>query len=292
MTRRVAVILNPAAGGGRSGARFGAFLPALEALGEVVVCRTEAPGHAIELTREVDATDVVAVDGDGTLHEVVNGLMAREERPALGLLPLGTGNSFGRDLGLTTPERCLAAIRLARTRAVDVVRAEHAAGVLHSINLVSIGFSAEAGALTNRRFKSLGAAGYICAVLITLARLKHPTFRVRLDGGPWDARPCALLSFSNSQYTGGDMRMAPAADPTDGRVDVIRVGALSRPRFLATFPKIFAGTHVSAADIEATTARAVELDLATAVDVMIDGEVVALRLTRLEVLPGAVEVLA
>lgn len=88
------------------------------------------------------------------------------------------------------------------------------------------------------------------------------------------------------------MRMAPAADPTDGRVDVIRVGALSRPRFLATFPKIFAGTHVAAPGIEATTAATVDLDLPEPVDVMVDGEVVRLRLRRLVVEPGAVEVLA
>ncbi len=292
MSRRIAVILNPAAGGGRAPRRFEALRGRLEALGHVSVLCTHDPGHAAALAREADATDVISVGGDGTLHEVVTGLMGRDDRPRLGLLPLGTGNSFGRDLDLTTPDRCLDAIARGETRAVDVVRAEHDDGVLYSINLFSIGFTAEAGELTNRRFKGLGAAGYILAVLITLARLKHPSFRVRLDDGEWDARPCALLSFSNSQYTGGDMRMAPAADPTDGRVDVIRVGALGRPRFLATFPKIFAGTHVSAPHIEATTAQAVELDLASPVDVMIDGEVVRVRPTRLEVLPGAVEVLA
>jgi YegS/Rv2252/BmrU family lipid kinase len=292
MKRTLAVIVNPAAGGGRAERRYAAVHHRLEALGEVQLLRTEGPGHAIELARAAEATDIISVGGDGTLHEVVTGLMGREDRPRLGLLPLGTGNSFGRELDLTTMDQCLDAIAAGTTRAVDVVRAEHDDGVLYSINLFSVGFTAEAGELTNRRFKSLGAAGYILAVLITLARLKHPVFRVKLDDGPWDERRCALLSFSNSQYTGGDMRMAPAADPTDGRVDVIRVGALGRPRFLATFPKIFAGTHVHAPQIEATTARVVELDLEEPVDVMLDGEVVRVRPTRLEVLPGAVEVLA
>ena len=86
--------------------------------------------------------------------------------------------------------------------------------------------------------------------------------------------------------------MAPAADPTDGRVDVIRVGPLKRGRFLRTFPRIFKGTHVDQPDIEASTARRVELEMGQPVSVMIDGEVCMAQLERLEVLPGAIEVLA
>ncbi len=290
--RRICVILNPTAGGGRVLRRFEALRARLERVGPVRVLRTTAPGHAVDLAARADATDVVAVGGDGTLHEVVNGTMQREERPRIGILPLGTGNSFGRDLGLTTPDGCLDAIARGETRAVDVVKAQHLDGVIYSINIFSLGFSAEAGRLTNRRFKSLGAVGYIASVLVTLVRLHHPTFRMRSDGGVWDDRPAALLSFCNSQYTGGAMHMAPAADVGDGRLDVIRVGPLSRPAFLATFPKLFRGTHVRAPGIEASTAAIVDLDLPRAVDVMIDGEIVHIQPRRLEVLPGAVEVLA
>jgi diacylglycerol kinase (ATP) len=193
---------------------------------------------------------------------------------------------------VTDVASALAALRSGRRRRVDVIRLDHDDGCLHYVNLCSLGFSAAAGELTNRRFKGLGAAGYIAAVLVTLARLEHPVFPIRLDDGDWDRRPTALVSFSNSGFTAGTMNMAPGADPSDGLVDVIRVGALSRPRFLATFPKIFAGTHTSAPGIAHDKAARIALDLPGPVDCMIDGEIVRCRPTAITVLPGAVEVLA
>jgi diacylglycerol kinase (ATP) len=300
MSAETLFIVNGAAGGGACGRRAPRVLAGLgEALGPSRQAWTEGPGHARDLVREAWAAGVrtfVAVGGDGTAFEIVDGLFplppveGRDDRPTLGFLPLGTGNSFVRDFDITGPDAAIAALRAGRSRPVDVVRATHADGVFHFINLCSVGFSADAGELTNRRFKRLGATGYVAAVLVTLARLQHPTFPIRLDGGAWDRRPAALLSFSNSGFTAGTMNMAPGADPADGRLDVIRVGALSRPRFLATFPRIFRGTHTAAPDIEHALATTVELDLPEPVPCMVDGEILEARLQRLEVLPGALEV--
>lgn len=288
------VIVNGAAGGGRCAERVHPYLAQLSAAGPTEVCWTEGPGDATEFARRATSADrVVAVGGDGTLFEVVNGLFPRGARgPALGVLPLGTGNSFARDFGVHEPEPALQALLADRRRPVDVVRARHADGELFFVNLLSVGFTADAGALTNRRFKGFGAGGYVLAVLASLLRLRHPSFPMALDGGPRDARPCTLLSFSNSRYTGGDMMMAPLADPTDGKVDVVRVGPMSRRRFLGCFPRIFRGTHGELAEVELGTARHVGFDLDGPVDVMVDGEVLRLRLDEIEVLPGAVEVVA
>jgi len=291
-------ILNPAAGGGAAGRRVDRVLPDLRAIfPDLEVVRTAGPGDATALAREGWRRGVrtfVIIGGDGTAFEALNGLFPcdDEARPALAYLPLGTGNSFVRDFGITDPASALAAMRSGARRRVDVIRLEHAEGSLHYVNLCSLGFSAEAGELTNRRFKALGSAGYVAAVLVTLARLSYPALPISLDGGAWDHRPAALLSFSNSGFTAGSMNMAPGADPSDGLIDVIRVGALSRPRFLATFPKIFAGTHTAAPDIEHARAAAVRFDLNTAIDCMIDGEIVHCRPYSLTVLPGAIEVLA
>jgi len=237
----------------------------------------------------------LSVGCDGTAFEVLSGLFPRatdDDRPTLGYLPLGTGNSFVRDFDITDPAGAIAALESQQRRRVDVVRAEHDDGVFHFVNLCSVGFTAEAGDLTNRRFKALGAGGSIAATLVTLARLKHPVFPVRLDDdGEWDTRPCALLSFSNSGFTGGTMNMAPGADPCDGQVDVIRVGELGRAKFLATFPKIFAGTHTAAPNIEQRLASTIELNLDGPVDCMVDGEILHVRLTKLTVLHHALEVL-
>jgi YegS/Rv2252/BmrU family lipid kinase len=265
---------------------------------ELDVRRTTAPGDAAGIAREAyaaGARDFLAVGGDGTCFETLNGLFPLPDdgaRPRVATLPLGTGNSFLRDYGILDAAGAAAALLEDRRRAVDLVRCVHADGELVYLNLIGIGFAARAGAMTNRRFKRFGANGYILAVLGCLVRMRYPVFRVRVDGGAEDARPCSMLSFCNSRFTGGDMMMAPAADPADGLLDVIRIGRLRRIRFLRTFPKIFKGTHVNIPEVECTRVRRVEFLGEERIDVMVDGEILSLVLRSLEVLPGAVEVVA
>jgi len=291
---RAHLIVNGAAGGGRCGQRAQSFVDRLQDRGVFAECSyTAAPGDATRIAERTDADVVVAVGGDGTLFEVVNGLFSRSGgRPALAALPLGTGNSFVRDFGLHDPEAALDALSLGRRRVCDVVRARHRDGELYYVNLLSIGFTARAGALTNRRFKPLGTGGYVLAVLASLLRLEHPTYSLRIDGGDLDARACTLWSFSNSRFTGGDMMMAPDADVSDGLVDCVRIGPLGRRRFLGAFPKIFKGTHAELAEIDITQAGRVDFELDGEVDVMVDGEILRLQLHSLEVLPGALEFIA
>ena len=296
----IVAIVNPAAGGGRCGKRAGAALERLRRAGlDLDVRTTDDAGHATEIARaayQEGSRRFLSVGGDGTTFEVVNGIFPRPEghegKVTLGILPLGTGNSFLRDFQITSAEHALCALERGSSRPVDVVRTEHGDGLIHFINLLSVGFSAKAGALTNERFKALGPAGYVLAVFSCVARLQHPVFPVRLDGGAVDDRPCVLLSFSNSRFTGGTMMMAPHACPTDGAVDVIRVGRFGKLGLLRTFPRIFRGTHVDDARVEESRAKVVELGDVGQTDVMVDGEVMRLRLRRLEVLPGALEVIA
>ncbi|MEZ4240334.1 MAG: diacylglycerol kinase family protein [Myxococcota bacterium] len=292
---RIVAILNPKAGGGRGCKRAEALLAELEG---VVVQRTEAPEHATALAREAargGARIVVAAGGDGTLFEVVNGLLTAElgdALPRLGILAVGTGNSFVRDLHLEDPAAGIAAIRENLRRRVDAIRIEHEGGVLYAINLVSLGFSADAGDLTNRRFKRLGAVGYVAAVLVSVARLHHHAFPYLRDRDPLDGRPVTLLSVCNSQYTGGAMRMAPGADVSDGELEVVRVGEMGRRRFLQSFPKIFAGTHLELREVDIHRAKRVAFEGLPALPVMIDGEIRTLALRAVEVLPRALEVAA
>jgi diacylglycerol kinase (ATP) len=283
------VIINPAAHGGRAARRAG---PLLGTIGPHTVVHTEGPGHAAVLATTATAQRVIAVGGDGTVHEVVQGLMRRASPAALGILPLGTGNSFVRDLGISQPTEAAAAIAADRRRAVDVVQVTCADRTLWSINLFSLGFTAEAGELTNRRFKALGAAGYVAAVVVSVARLHHPRVPYALDEGPLDDRPLTFVSFSNSRYTGGAMKMAPDADPSDGWVDVIRVGALGRGRLLTAFPRIFSGTHVAMPEVEHRRAHRATFALDGPRDLMVDGEVIRAWPHQLTVLPGALQVLA
>ncbi len=284
--------MNGAAGGGRAAQRLA---PLLDRFGEgsLDVRPTSGPGHAVALAREAAGADaVVAVGGDGTVHEVVQGLLALAERPPLGIVPVGTGNSFVRDLGLRDPEKAVAAVARGATREVDVLRVTHADGVVYSLNLVSVGFAAAAGATTNAKYKGWGTGGYVFAVLETLYGLRPMAAPYRLDEGAFDSRPFVLLSFCNSTSTGGDMAMAPSADPSDGEVDVVRIAPMNRRRFLTSFPRIFRGTHGALPEVAFQRARHVAFAPIGPVDVMIDGEILRLAMSSLEVVPKALRVFA
>jgi len=292
-------IINPAAGGGRCGKLAARTLKRLRTYGLTVeVVETHEPGDATRIARERYAQGFrhfLAGGGDGTSYEIVNGLFPRDaaaERVSVGFLPLGTGNSFLRDFAHNGAEYAIEAIATGRTRACDVIRLKHRDGVLHYINLMSAGFTAEAGELTNRRFKGLGEAGYLAATLLSWLRLHFPVFPFRLDGAAeLDQRPCTYLTFSNSRFTGGKLMIAPFADTADGLIEVTRVGPIGRWDFALTFPKIFSGAHMLHPLISRVAARRVDFHLSDAVNLMIDGEIVRCQPQTLEVLPLALDVM-
>jgi diacylglycerol kinase (ATP) len=292
-------IINPAAGGGRCGKLAAETLERLRSYGLAVeVVETRQPGDATRIARESYAQGFrrfLVGGGDGTSYEIVNGLFPRDsgaERVSLGFLPLGTGNSFLRDFAETGAAYAIESIAAGRARGCDVIRLKHRDGFLHYINLMSVGFTAEAGELTNRRFKHLGEAGYLAATLLTWLRLHFPVFPLRLDGtAALDQRPCTYLTFSNSRFTGGKLMIAPFADTADGLIEVTRVGPIGRWDFALTFPKIFSGAHMQHPLISRVAARRVDFQLADAVNLMIDGEIVRCQPQMLEVLPLALDVM-
>lgn len=296
-------IVNPAAGGGRSGKRAPSALARLRDRGLRIDARyTEKPRDAVDLAkRELDrgVRRFLCVGGDGTTHEVLNGALAElgarhdSERVTIAMLPLGTGNSFLRDFGITSAEEATRRIERGHTRAVDALRVVHRDGELYAFNLLGLGFAARAGALTNRRYKPLGTAGYIAAVVQSTVELAIDSYPFSTDRAERDARPSILLSFSNSRATGGGMQMAPRAETDDGELDVIRIGPMPRGRFLSQFPSIFAGTHVEKDGVEQSRAKLVTFDLGgETVDCMVDGEIIPLALQRIEVVPRAFDVVA
>lgn len=297
--KRYLAIVNPAAGGGRCGKLASETLGQIRAGGVAVkVAETRRAGDATALAREGyerGFRHFIAVGGDGTSFEIVNGLFPREnqtDRVALGFLPLGTGNSFLRDFAEQGLPHAIEAIIKQKNRPCDVLCLKHGGGLLHYINLVSFGFTAEAGTLTNSRFKPLGEVGYLLATLICWMKLHYPTFPLRVDdASEIDHRPCTYLTFSNSRYTGGKFMIAPFANTADGLIELTRVGTLKRLDFARTFPKIFSGTHMSHPLISHVGAHRVDFHLSQPIDVMIDGEVVACLPESIVVLPQALDVM-
>lgn len=294
----IPLIVNPTAGGGRCGALADGVAQRLAEAGRPVeVLRTRGPAHASDLARQVWAAGhrtLLCAGGDGTTFEVVDGLFPLEgdEVPTLGILPLGTGNSFLKDFDLDDADKAIAAVVQGTTRPVDIVRATTTDRVFHYVNLLSVGFTSAVGETMNRRFKRLGPAGYAVATVVETVRLKARPFPHRLDGGDLDTAAYDFLSFSNSRCTGGDMQMAPAADVADGRVDVVRIGDLGRIGLLTAFPKIYAGTHLELPKNSHATAARVDFELAGPEALMVDGEVFEGQLLSLEVQPSAMQVFA
>ena len=291
-------IVNPAAGGGRSAKLAGPALAGLREKGlKIDVVASTGPGHAVELAREAYEQGYrrfIAVGGDGTAHEIINGVYERargKERIALGFLPLGTGNSFLRDFTKEGANASLQALIEGRTRAVDLVRLTHAKGEVYSFNLLSLGFTADVGALTNRYFKPFGYLGYLLGVFVRVVQLRRRAFRLRCDGDKdWDESRCLFLTFNNSKFTGGTMLIAPQADPTDGLIEFVRWGPIGRLGLLRMLPKLYDGTHIAHPLASRRSVRNVEFGLKVPVDVLIDGEIAALECMSLNVVPSAVDI--
>ena len=132
--------------------------------------------------------------------------------PTLGFLPLGTGNSFLRDFSDQGVEYAIESLIAGRARKCDVLRLRHKQGVLHYINLLSVGFTADVATLRSRSFSGWGEAGYQTSIFICLARFRRRPFPLSVDGeGNVDRRPCLFLTFNNSKFTGGTMMIAPDA---------------------------------------------------------------------------------
>ena len=298
MSKAYLAVVNPAAGFGRCGLMFGPVLERLRQAGlEVDVVETSRAGHGVEIARKAYRDGYrrfLAVGGDGTSFEIVNGLFPEAlegEKPSLGFLPLGTGNSFLRDFSADGVNYAVESILQSRERPCDVIRLRHSDGDLYYINILSFGFVADVCTLANRRFKRLGEAGYFLAVVLCLARFQQRVISLRLDGSPEVIRlRTALLIFNNSKFTGGKMMLAPNADTCDGKLEIVRWSA-GRIEFLRNFAKVYDGSHITHPKIWHGPASQVEFQFDEPIDIMVDGEVLTLHCRSLEVLPSALNVI-
>jgi diacylglycerol kinase (ATP) len=307
-------IINPAAGGGRCGKRVGAALDQLRAAGVVLeTVETRDTSEASKIAREAylqGRRKFLAIGGDGTAYEVVNGLfpaaLQQDANPSadnistLGLLPLGTGNSFLRDFqdlpsGESGIEHAMRALSEKRSRPCDVLRLTHETGTIYYTNALSMGFAGDVAMLRHRRFQSLGQFGYLLAIFVCLAKLNRRPIPVRFaidseSQGDFDRRPCLFLTFNNSKFTGGTMMIAPDAITDDGLIEYVRWGPIGRFELIRNLPTLYDGTHTSHHLAEHHAVRRVEFQLDSPIDVVVDGEVLSLNCKFIDVLPSALRV--
>ncbi|MGE5741124.1 MAG: diacylglycerol/lipid kinase family protein, partial [Candidatus Aminicenantes bacterium RBG_16_66_30] len=252
------LVVNPAAGHGRGRKVFERLEPRLRAAIQGLEVRfSDYAGHTVEIGREAAGAGydrLLCLGGDGTPYELLNGLYAGgrpSRRPEIGQIPAGTGNSFLRDFDITTPEEALDAISAGRRRKVDLVEFSYREGrpdgpIVRrlSLNIIGVGLIADILRLTNERLKFLGAAGYSLAVLVRLIRGMSNQITVVADGRTLDVANSALV-VSNSKFTGGKMKIAPPANTSDGRADIILFNGVNRREIVAIFAGVFSGRHLA-----------------------------------------------
>ncbi len=268
----VHVLLNPASGDGRARRRWRELEPAArEVFPDLEVHESNARGDLRRIASALRHHDglVVAAGGDGTSHEVLNGLL--EAGPAaatMGWIPVGSGNDLARTMGI--PRRGLAPIhgyRTYRTVTIDVGRLAYRDqdGQPRSLwfgNSFTLGVSADVLEIVVREGKRLGGpANYFLGALRAIARHQPIEARLTVDGAAIDPGPCRLISVTNGPTFGSGMRIAPAARVDDGRLDLLWLSGASRIETLAIFPRIYWGGHLGHPTV--TTRSIAQLDIQT-----------------------------
>ncbi len=232
-------------------------------------------GDSITLASKLSLEDfdgILAVGGDGTLFEVINGVLKNNHEIdiPIGQIPVGTGNSFIKDLNVTDFEKSLQTIISGRTKEIDLGEFSYTKGKHFFINLLGTGFVSNV-AYRAKKYKMLGSLSYIFGVLEEVIFLKSTKIELNIDGKIIE-RDAVFTEICNSRYTGGDMLMAPDAKIDDGLLDVIILNKVSRRKLLSLFPLLFRGAHIEDNSIEVFKGKNISLKSDSVLSLTPDGE--------------------
>jgi len=294
VARRVCLIVNPSAGGGRAARALPPVEAAFARTG--LACRTVKTrdlSHARTVAGEAAGAGetTVTLGGDGLTGAVAHELR-RHPDAVLGLLPGGRGNDLARVLGLPPePVAACEVIAHGHERAIDLGEVQEPAGAARTfIGIASVGFDSVANEIANRAPSRLGNLVYAYGALRALATWRPATFDLELDG-----RPESFTGFSvaaaNSKAYGGGMYLAPDAELDDGLLDVVISRHASRRRFLATLPKVFRGEHIHEPTIEVKRCAELRVSADRPFAMYADGDPIGDLPVTVRACPGALRVL-
>ena len=308
MPAKTLVIVNPHSAGGATGRRF----PELELLlrstiGDLEVQRTLGQRDAERIAHDAVCAGVqrlVVAGGDGTVSEVVSGLLAADvaHECQIGILPMGTGRDLPRTLGIPSDlPSAIEALGRGATRRVDASRVTYhdrsgVRRVVHSINVTSFGLSGLTVELVTRAPHFLGGSfAFLVGALGSIARYRCRRVRILADGQEICDGPIVLAAAANGRYFGGGMCIAPDAAPDDGRLDLVVIRELSKAALIASLPSLYRGTHLANPAVSVVRASRIEARLAdpTGPDappvwIDVDGEGLGVLPIEIEVMPRRV----
>jgi len=290
------LIANPRAGRGKVGAHLPEIERTLRDAGlDYRVVRTTHPGHATEAARDAlrrGERYLVAAGGDGTVHEVVNGML-EDGRPiapdaVLGVVAAGSGCDFVRSFGLPG-DAVQSARHLAgdRVRHIDLGRVTYSAGpaevTRYFPNIAEAGLGAAVVARTSGLPGFLGPAKYFCGFWLTLPRFRPATVRVEADGHAYEWRAHNVV-VANGRFYGGGMHISPKSEPDDGILDVLVMAGPKSEAFTA-LPKVYRGTHLPHRNIVELRASLVRVEADPPFPIEADGEYLGTTPATFEVIP-------
>jgi YegS/Rv2252/BmrU family lipid kinase len=305
------LICNPISGSGRGQSRLAVVRRALDSAGvNYAFDLTKGRGDAVRLTRSAvhaGCCAVVAIGGDGTLFEVVNGIMdpaeldvstTGESRVAVGLIQAGRGSDFGRSVGVPSDVQAACARLInGRTQLIDLgyvtyLGFDGSERSRYFANAAGLGFDAEVTARANAGSRIMGGTiPYLSSLLRTLSSYRNKQIAVSIDGAePWRARANSIV-VANGQYFGGGMKIAPDAYLSDGILDVTLLGDLGKIELVQNVPRVYDGSHVTHPKVRTFTARTVEVLSTERVLLQADGEVLGTAPAKFQVAPHALRVI-
>ncbi len=294
--RRLLVVVNPRGGTRRGLAVLELVQPTFAAAGiELDVRVTQRPGYAREMARTLDLTNVdglCAIGGDGTVHEVADGLMQRGEPISvpLGIIPAGTGNTLAQHLQCDDPLEAARRIVAGDTQPLDVVRVSLSDEVVFCVDVVGWGAVSDINAIAER-LRFLGPSRYGVAALWQILRAKRRRATLTLDAQAIDDEFLFVMAC-NPKFTGSGMKLAPHAEIGDGKLDVVVVRRATRWQMLKLFSKVFDGSHLDLEFVEYHQVRSFAIASQYHDPLDLDGEMKGHTPMSAEVLPSALRIFA
>lgn len=303
---RVALIVNPSAGSGAGSRAAPTIKSALERAGASAnIIETRGPGDARRIAGECRASGVeviAVVGGDGTLNEVSQAYLDGDGNPLAGpplaVLPLGTGGDFRKTLELgTNLDEAIERLLQSEPRPFDlgILRVTTHAGTPEFrafLNIASFGIGGLTDRIVNAGPKWLGGkTAFFLGTLRGLIAYRNAPVRVRVDGEIWLESPIVNVALANGRYFGGGMQIAPDADPSDGKLDIVALGDLTKLQVVGLTQHIYRGTHLGLPGITSTRGVSIEAEPLVPNDevlVDMDGETPGRLPLSARVAPGAV----
>jgi YegS/Rv2252/BmrU family lipid kinase len=290
---KFALFVNLRPNGRRIGPAVRAFTERLNGFGiktEVFATRhlSELPGELCRL-RPGRFDGIVCAGGDGTHYHVLNGLICRSglsSLPPMGIVPLGRGNSFARDLNLISAEDAAAALAQGRSRPVDLCRFRCNGSESFFANLMGVGFVTDVAAVA-ARYPRAGDLSYVIGVFSRLLALRPARFDLNIDGRDWSGRYC-FVEVCNSRYTGGRMLMAPGARIDDSQFDAVLAGPMTSLELIRAFPLIYRGTHVKHPAVRVVRGKRARIGGHAPLGLLPDGELIGTTPVDIQVMPRCV----